>query len=146
MTRNYSRIDDSMSYYPPKTNVRSFSNPRGEQGEDLLSPPLTPSFSKLKEGTTNTTRLPPSPALSFRTDSYLQRAASYRNYGSEMDESYPLTDHRPYATPLQVADLDVRTRREKDEKLKTHIRRFRFIVRALNLGCRFFHSRLYILY
>lgn len=58
-----------------------------------------------------------------------------------MDEEYPLTER--HESVLTLADDEVQAKQEKDKKLKKWIRRFRFMVRVLNLGCRFVASHLY---
>jgi len=63
----------------------------------------------------------------------LRRPTSYREY-IEFEERDPLTPADMEAT-LQEAQQQAQRRMEQDEKLKANIRRFRFVVRTLNLGC-----------
>lgn len=138
-----------MAYNPNRTHARSFSSYRYEnepfaspqyenerfippQGTDMLSPPLTPSYQKVKNWTP-LTELPPSPPWSDRKDSNLQPPVSYRNHVPDVDENYPLNDH---PISLHLADQDVQRRQKKDKTWKIWTRRFRFVVRVLNLGCR----------
>jgi hypothetical protein len=131
-----------MAYNPDRpSHVRSYSSPRTEldpfftnQRTQLLSPPQTPSFPKVKEWATPVEQ-PLSPALTYRTDSYRDRPTSYRSYTHEMDDSYPLAE-RYRTESIHVADQNVQRNLERDESLKKNIRRFRFVVRVLNLGCR----------
>ena len=52
-----------------------------------------------------------------------------------MDEEYPLTGR--HDSVIDLANSEVKAKQEKDQKLKKWIRRFRFVVRVLDLGCRF---------
>ena len=132
-----------MSNSPYRSHVRSYSSHSlndsdtfiSEQHSSLISPPLPPSYKTIKDATTPRTG-PPSPAFSYKTDSYLRRPTSYKDYTSEMGESYPLADTPPL-TPLQVAERDLQIRAKSDDKLKRFVRRFRFAVRTFDLGCRY---------
>lgn len=131
-----------MAYNPDRpSHIRSYSSPRNEldpfltnSGTQLQSPPQTPPFSKVKQWT-RPVEQPLSPALTFRTDSYCDRPTSYRSYTYETDDNYPLAER--YTTDsIHLADQNVQRNLERDGRLKKSIRRFRFIVRVLNLGCR----------
>jgi hypothetical protein len=52
-----------------------------------------------------------------------------------MDEEYLLTER--HDSVQKLTDMEVESKQEKDQKLKKWVRRFRFVVRVLNLGCRF---------
>jgi len=60
-----------------------------------------------------------------------------------MDEEYPLTER--HESVQKLADMEVEAKQEKDQKLKKWVRRFRFVVRVLNLGCRFVSIRSYLI-
>lgn len=64
---------------------------------------------------------------------------SYSNYVPELDEEYLLTER--HDSVQKLADMEVESKQEKDQKLKKWVRRFRFVVRVLNLGCRFVSTR-----
>jgi hypothetical protein len=135
-----------------RTHVRSlqslrygtelFTSPRYEQesfisrqmGAEMLSPPLTPPCQKTKDWAPPIEQ-PVSPVWSTKKDSYLQLPISYKNYVPDMDESYLLNDR--LISSLQLADQDVQSQQKRDQTWKKWIRRFRFVVRVLDLGCRF---------
>jgi hypothetical protein len=134
-----------MVYNPNRTHVQSlsfprygtelFTSPRYEQesfisrqmGAEMLSPPLTPPYQKTKDWTPSIEQ-PPSPAWSTKKDSYLRLPTSHNNRVPDMDESM---------SSLQLADQYVQSRQKRDQTWKKWIRRFRFVVRVLDLGCRF---------
>jgi len=60
-----------------------------------------------------------------------------------MDEEYPLTEC--HESVQKLADMEVEWNQERDQKLKKWVRRFRFVVRVLNLGCRFVSIRSYLI-
>ena len=127
-----------MVYNPSRSHQSSHSQRNDtdrfgpEQQQELLTPPLTPSDQKWNPQK----EYPLIPASNGKSDLYLHEPTSYKSYAPEIDESYPLHNRSP-TTPLQLAELNVQKKQERDTKLKKHIRRFRFIVRALNLGCRY---------
>ena len=134
----------TMSGYPSRTHARS---PRYERepfissqrsAADILSPPPTPSYQQSRSWT------PPVRSQAL-TPGGIQRAhsnyteTSYSNYVHEMDEEYLLTER--HDSVQKLADMEVESKQEKDQKLKKWVRRFRFVVRVLNLGCRFVPTR-----
>jgi hypothetical protein len=127
-----------MSNYPTRTHVRSFSSPNYErepfiQGETYASSLLTPG----RTAGWTPPREPTSPAWSQKSSHYSTRPPPrpYRSYVSEMsDERYLLNDG--YVSAQKLAEIDIEMKLEKDARLKKWIRRFRFVVRVLNLVCR----------
>lgn len=60
---------------------------------------------------------------------------SAQNYDVN-ETTYPLFNRGSTSPIVRFADLEVKKTIEWDERLKQRIRGFRFIVRALDLGCR----------
>ena len=77
----------------------------------------------------------PSPLMSIRTDPYSKRdrAPSYNYYITVNENNGLLIDRHMW---MEMADSALDKRQESDAKLKKYIRRIRFAVRSLNLGCR----------
>jgi|SRR5277367_4315670 len=141
----------NMSGDPSRTHVRSYSSPRYERehfissqrlsAAEILSPSPTPSYQESR-GWTPPVLPPLSPGWSQRARSNYTET-SYRSYVPEMDEEYPLTEC--HESVQKLGDMDVEWNQERDQKLKKWVRRFRFVVRVLNLGCRFVSIRSYLI-
>jgi hypothetical protein len=75
-----------------------------------------------------------------RNPSIYDEPPSYRPGLTDVDEpseQYQLVSQRDNST-FHTMDEEIQRVRDKDSKLKTHIRRFRFVVRCAHLACRFF--------
>lgn len=74
--------------------------------------------------------------------SVLDEPPSYqREFTDFVDERYQLVNNRRENLSHSDMDLEVQRMREKDNKLKTNIRKFRFVVRCAHLACRFVAPR-----
>jgi len=102
-----------------------------------FTPPLTPNALPSYPDSPSYSRSAWSP-----TDRFLEspgtfkpprRPTSYRSF-IEFEEEYPLTQRDMEGT-LQYADQQAQRATERDLVLKKNIRRFRFVVRVLDLGC-----------
>lgn len=94
----------------------------------LLSPPLTPEMDPPPEiKVSSPVDGPPSPPTTSHS-----RTTSYNNY-TPVGENIPLTDRH---MSIALADQYLMKHQEQDAKLKKFIRRFRFCIRSLSLGCR----------
>ena len=72
---------------------------------------------------------------------YQDYPTEYSREISEFEEERPDGYHlveRDQQRSFHRMDMDVERIKEKDQKLKRNIRRFRFVVRSLHLGCRYF--------
>jgi hypothetical protein len=128
-----------MSGYPSRTHARSpryerepFISSQRLSAADILSPPPHPSYQQSRSW---------APPVWPQAPGGIQRAhsnyteTSYSNYVPETDEEYLLTER--HDSVQQLVEMEVESKQEKDQKLKKWVRRFRFVVRVLNLGCRF---------
>jgi hypothetical protein len=122
-----------MSLNSPRLSRPSFPSPRSEAAP-LYRPraPISPSIPSYQRAWNPPDSGASSPALNFKREPP-SRPVSYRSY-VDYDEEYPLTN---MDGAVYQADAELERNAKWDERLKKHIRRFRFVVRLLNLGCRY---------
>ena len=95
----------------------------------LLSPPLSPAMGPPPDiKVFSPVDGQPSPPITSHG-----RNTSYNNY-TPVGENIPPTDRH---TSIALADQYLMKHQEQDARLKKFIRRFRFSIRSLSLGCRF---------
>jgi hypothetical protein len=78
------------------------------------------------------------PGFKFPSGEYEQLdPPEYGAHGFDRyDRAYPLPSRGSTSPIMASADLEVQRKKVRDERLKQRIRKFRFVVRALDLGCR----------
>lgn len=79
------------------------------------------------------------PSYKFSSEPYEHSPPpGYSAQGFDVHEpTYPLFNGGSTSPIIRFADLEVQKNQVRDERLKQRIRGFRFIVRALDLGCRY---------
>jgi hypothetical protein len=114
----------------------------------LPTPPLSaPGFRSYREAWSNewvyapaTPRTPSSFASSLRSPAFGD-PQSYLRELPEIDETDRLVGPRdPDLEFVQRMDVEIQNMRDQDSLLKRRIRKFRFVVRTLDLGCRYYHD------
>jgi hypothetical protein len=78
------------------------------------------------------------PGFKFPNGEYEQLdPPEYGAHGFDIhDRAYPLPSRGSTSPFMASEDLEVQRKKVRDERLKQRIRKFRFVVRALDLGCR----------
>jgi hypothetical protein len=112
----------------------------------LPTPPLSaPGFRSYREGWSNewvyapaTPRTPSSVTSSLLRSPAFGDPQSYLRELPEIEETDRLVGPRdPDLEFVQRMDVEIQHMRDRDSLLKRRIRRFRFVVRTLDLGCRY---------
>ena len=93
-----------------------------------ISPPLTPGFRKDSNGATNTRK-------DDGSYMYVEAQSEYGGHNPNVDDLEYQQGHF-----VQTYE-ELQAKKLKDAKLKNRIRRFRFVVRLVDLGCRYCYPR-----
>jgi hypothetical protein len=136
----------STPYSTPFTSPNTTAERRPLFTETLLSPPPTPgvysshysqdtlreTYSGQQYSRGGTTAGLGREGISRDSDIESPATAGYQGQESER---YRLVSNRPVS--FSRMEMEVQRMKEKDTKLKRHIRRFRFVVRSAHLACRY---------